>query len=250
MSISRHSRLHWMRAADEYRDALSRNHLTEMYMPALYSSLGSVKGKRLLDAGCGDGRYSRELAEEGASVVAIDGAASFVEIAKRESRHSRVEFEYADLTRNLRFRSGEFDVVFSNMVLMDLPKIDRAIREFSRVLKPRGKLVFSIVHPCFFPFDWKCRGDRKLYKMVDDYFTPRTVTLNYWRKTLHFHRPLSAYAGALQKNDLSIVSIAEPRPRPAQLKRHPEWEHHTRIPSFLIVSAIKAAGAFRRRKPK
>jgi ubiquinone/menaquinone biosynthesis C-methylase UbiE len=63
------------------------------------------------------------------------------------------------------------------MVLMDLPKIDRTIRESSRVLKPLGKLVFSIVHPCYFPFDGKCRRGRNLYKMVDDYFTPRTVTL-------------------------------------------------------------------------
>ena len=214
-------------------------------MPALYSSLGSVKGKRLLDAGCGDGRYSWELAEKGASVVAVDGAPSFIKIARRESRHDNVEFEYADLTRKLRFRSGEFDVVFVNMVLMDLPKIDRAVQEFSRVLKPRGRLVFSIVHPCFFRFDWKCRGDRKLHKMVDDYLAPRTMTLNSWGKTLHFHRPLSAYVGALQKSGFSIVGIAEPRPRPAQLNRHPEWEHHTRIPSFLIVSAIKAAGAGR-----
>jgi 2-polyprenyl-3-methyl-5-hydroxy-6-metoxy-1,4-benzoquinol methylase len=243
MGTQHYNIAYWTRAAKDYQDVLNKTDLCRIYMPAVYSLLGPLRGKQLLDAGCGDGRFSKQMAKRGASVTAIDGAASFIEIAKTGSPHHRVRYELADLTRKLPFTNGNFDIVLANMVLMDLPKLDRAVREFSRILRPGGKLVFSIVHPCYFPFDWKCRGRSRLFKMVDDYLTPRTLVLDFWGRTLHFHRPLSAYLRLLAKNNFCIAGLLEPRPTQKMLHAHPDWEHHTRVPSFLIVSAIRSTAS-------
>ncbi|MDP6439705.1 MAG: class I SAM-dependent methyltransferase, partial [Candidatus Brocadiia bacterium] len=144
--------------------------LAVIYEPAVDALLGDVSGKRVLDAGCGGGDYSRKLAARGALVTAIDGSAEMVSIAKRHPKKANVEYRVLDLTQTLPFPKGRFDVVLANMVLMDIPQIGVTIAEFARVLRSTGALVFSITHPCFFCSDWtKDAEGRKLHKPIGDY---------------------------------------------------------------------------------
>jgi ubiquinone/menaquinone biosynthesis C-methylase UbiE len=100
----------------------------------------------------------------------------------------------------------EAGLVLANMVLMDIPRIDVAIMEFARVLTRGGAFVFSLTHPCFFCSDW-VHDDQgtKLHKAVRDY-------------------PVDAFK--------------EPMPSEEQLQQHPEWQHHRRVPSFIVVRAV------------
>lgn len=124
------------------------------------------------------------------------------------------------------------------MVLMDIPRVDVAIGEFSRVLTAGGALVFSLTHPCFFCSDWVQDADgAKLHKAVGDYLSPRVETLDFWGTTMHFHRPLSHYFDALTHHGFVIDALKEPTPTSEQVTRHPEWRHHQRVPSFLVARA-------------
>ena len=113
-----------------------------------------LEGKRILDAGCGEGFYCRKLALKKASVTGIDGSKELITLARNKKTEVKVDYKVMDLTQNLNFPDAEFDVVLANMVPMDISKIDIAIAEFARILEENGVLVFCITHPCFFCYDW------------------------------------------------------------------------------------------------
>ncbi|MBI2878047.1 MAG: methyltransferase domain-containing protein [Candidatus Tectomicrobia bacterium] len=73
---------YWNRAAADY--CSRQDKLTSIYRPIVDDLLGDVSGKRVLDAGCGGGTYSRKLASLGAIVTGIDGSANMISIAERD----------------------------------------------------------------------------------------------------------------------------------------------------------------------
>ena len=95
-----------------------------------------------LDAGCGTGFLSFELAARGHQVTGIDFAPAMLAEARRKAaeRDAAVRFEEADAER-LPFASGNFDFAISRHVLWTLPHPEAAIDEWVRVLRPGGRLV-------------------------------------------------------------------------------------------------------------
>lgn len=100
--------------------------------------LGSVSGKRILDAGCARGRFTRRMASYGARMYGVDFTATFLTDARRNV--PQAAFTRGSLSA-LPFRPGTFDAVYSIEVLEHLPDTELAIREMARVLKPRGTLL-------------------------------------------------------------------------------------------------------------
>jgi len=95
-----------------------------------------------LDAGCGTGFLSFELAARGHRVTGVDFAPAMLAEARRKAaeRGVSVDFEEAD-AEQLPFAPGRFDVVISRHVLWTLPHPEAAIGEWIRVLRPGGRLV-------------------------------------------------------------------------------------------------------------
>lgn len=95
-----------------------------------------------LDAGCGTGFLSLELAALGHRVTGVDFAPSMLEAARRKAseRGLAVRFEHAD-AENLPFAAASFDLAISRHVLWTLPHPEAAIDEWKRVLQPGGRLA-------------------------------------------------------------------------------------------------------------
>lgn len=230
----------WDSAAAEYSkvQAKGAEFNVGIYLPVVERFIGDVAGKRILDAGCGDGYFSKKLEEQGATVTAIDGSVALLDIAHRENEHPGITYLRLDLLDKLPFADKEFDIVVANMVLMNLPKIDMLLSETTRVMKPAGLFVFSITHPCFFLSDWiEDSSGNKSYKAIKDYLLERTEELEFWGKTVHYHRPLSAYFKSLEEHGLCVLSFDEPRPHPGEILKYPEKVYHDRVPSFIVVKA-------------
>jgi ubiquinone/menaquinone biosynthesis C-methylase UbiE len=95
-----------------------------------------------LDAGCGTGFLSLELAARGHRVSGIDFAPAMLAAARRKAaeQHLSVRFEEGD-AEQLPFAPGSFDLVISRHVLWTLPHPEAAIDEWIRVLRPGGRLA-------------------------------------------------------------------------------------------------------------
>lgn len=228
----------WNNAARNYsiKNDNGNSFYTKIYMNCVDKMLDSVLGKIILDAGCGDGFYTRQLAYKGAAVIGIDGSENLLKIAREKNSHTNVSFQAADLLVKLPFKDNSFDIVVSNMVLMDIEDIGSFISETSRILKPNGVFVFSITHPCFFISDWQIDNNgKRIYKKLYYYLNQRTEELDFYGRTLHFHRPLSYYFNKLNENGFLVSELQEPVPE----VKNDDTEYHFRIPSFIVIKAIK-----------
>ena len=224
--------------------------------PVLLRFLGPVRGRRILDAGCGGGYLARLLARRGGTVHGVDVSAKLLAAAEAEEAKVPLGIRYrrADLAR-LPLADGTFDAAVSNIVLQDVRRYRAAIREIHRVLRPGGSFVFSITHPAFeapVPARWvrepkdSERIEDRRYLRVDRYFDRVAV---YWSPpnlpTLPgFHRPLRDYFAALHEAGFVVDRFEEPRPSPEALERHFRiFADLERIPIFLVVSAVKPGRA-------
>lgn len=116
--------------------AMDRRHTIELLAPA--------GGELILDAGCGTGRNLKHLRPE-SNPVGIDFSLGMLRVARRE--HPDVPLAIADLEQPLPFSGASFDAVLCALIGEHLSELPGVLREFSRVLKQRGRLVFSVYHP-------------------------------------------------------------------------------------------------------
>jgi SAM-dependent methyltransferase len=104
--------------------------------------LGNLRGKRLLDCGCGKGHTSVMLAKRGAQVDAFDASGADLVIAARLAAANGVSVEHrAMVFEKLEYPDASFDLAFGACVLhhVDIPQ---AMRELSRVMKPGARAIF------------------------------------------------------------------------------------------------------------
>jgi len=101
----------------------------------LISLLGDIKGKNVLDVGCGDGTLTLELTKDGADVVGVDLSPEMVEASKSKGINANIG-TVLDLPFN-----NEFDAVFSNAVLHWVHDAEKALENIANSLKNGGIFV-------------------------------------------------------------------------------------------------------------
>ncbi|MFD5317638.1 class I SAM-dependent methyltransferase [Streptomyces sp. NPDC127098] len=129
--------------------------------PVLLRMVGDVRGRRVLDAGCGHGYLSRMLADRHARVVGVEPTDAMFGYAVEKERALRqgVEYVQADLGR-LPDLGDPFDAVVCSMVLPAIPDWKPAMRACVRALRTGGLFVFSVNHPAFEQLlaTWRAHG--------------------------------------------------------------------------------------------
>ncbi len=108
-----------------------------------------VSGRRVLDAGCGEGHLARLFARQGANVVGVDVSPRLIEAARSHADSRRLDIRYleADLTRGLPAYREQFDLVAANMLLDSVADHMGLLRTASEVLKPEGRFLLSLNNP-------------------------------------------------------------------------------------------------------
>jgi len=203
--------------------------------PAMLELLPNVDGARVLDAGCAAGWYAVELARRGAIVTGVDSSATLLDYAKRriatENLGDRIDLHAADLSEPLDFIADDtFDGIVSSLVLHYIRDWGPTLREFRRILKPGGWLLFSTHHPAA---DAR-RFEPKRYldtELIEDYWD--------WVGTVRFfRRPLSGVIQPVADAGFVIEKLFEPLPIDEFRRLKPEaYESSLRWPDFLILSA-------------
>ncbi|MCI0476043.1 MAG: class I SAM-dependent methyltransferase [Anaerolineales bacterium] len=214
------------------------------------------RDERVLEIACGNGAFTRRMAALGARVVACDFAETFIERAKARTIENADRIEYrvidaTDETALLALGAQSFDAVVCAMGLMDMPEIDPLMRALSQLLKPRGRFVFSISHPCFNSTDGMKmvveRGENRDGEHVtvhaikiSQYATPTTYKgigiIGQPASQYYFHRPLNILFGACFRAGFVLDALEEPTfDANAQPNRPFSWENYHEIPPVLIA---------------
>jgi 2-polyprenyl-3-methyl-5-hydroxy-6-metoxy-1,4-benzoquinol methylase len=177
--------------------------------PAILNAIPDWSGLRVLDVGCGTGMLARHLARRGATIEGIDVSEVSIRLATDRAvpgtafHRSTVESYVND---------SPFDVVVANMTFQTVADWEPFFAAIVGQLKPDGRIVATIPHPCFWPIYW--HYDRETWF---DYRSERAVeadlvtTLNRdgYGRTTHYHRPLEFYFQSFLRAFLQIVDFRE-----------------------------------------
>ncbi|WP_299951868.1 class I SAM-dependent methyltransferase [uncultured Modestobacter sp.] len=202
--------------------------------PAMLDLVGNVRGRRVLDAGCGSGPLAAELLSRGAAVTGFDSSAVMVDLA-RERLGADADVQVADLSAPLPFADGSFDDVTMSLVLHYLRDWGAPLAELRRVLRPGGRLVLSVNHPSLYKMLHPESDYFALTEWTDEYdFGGQPAVLTYW------HRPLHAMTDAFSDAGFQLARISEPPwspDTPAELLP-PQFAGRTSFLSFVFFVLV------------
>ncbi|MHA2280539.1 MAG: class I SAM-dependent methyltransferase [Promethearchaeota archaeon] len=221
--------------------------------PALWEIIGEVTDLKVLDAGCGNGYLTRNLAKKGAKAVGIDFSQTFIEYCKKKEENEKLgcEFIQASLVDLSKIESNIFDLVVANVVMVDIPDYKQAFKEIGRVIKPKGRFIWSNTHPIFarhsalelkLPSDTRRREER-MYKIIDKYSESGGIQVKWFGviPTWQFDRTLSEYSKGLKEAGFVICEIIEPKASIETMQMYPAVFafDSDRFPTFIIFDCLK-----------
>lgn len=207
--------------ADEYDDADPTTALDE---PFVLSRLEPFPGCRILDLGCGTGRYLRRLTGPNLHLVGVDLSRAMLTRAKTTIANLPCVSLVQASVEQLPFAPNSFDRVIAGLVLDHLPHLDAFFRETAARLRPGGLFLMSAVHPDMQDLTgsavrFTARGR--------EYATAGTT------------HTVSAIAAAARGAGLSPESLQEPRIDQMLIARYPSWNVKVGRSALVLFAARK-----------
>ena len=209
---------------------------------------GDLKGKKLLDLGCGGGQTSVFFAKKGATVTGIDFSQKQIDFAKElaEEEKLKISFLQGKIENLSVFKGCTYDLINSSHAIHYVRNLQECFDEAFRVLKPGGKFVFSVSHPLNHITETKdgCLIIKRSYFQKGKY----EWNWEYPKKGMKYHmylytRKVSDYFAALKKSGFIIEDLLEPK---TDLDKNSPWYSQEEPEEEMIPGAL----IFGARKPK
>jgi len=214
--------------------------------PAMLKTVGDIRGKKVLDFGCGSGWFSHKLSKKGATVSGIDNSPKWIKLCKSQKLESKKLKFFLSRGDNMKiFKGSNFDVIIANMVFLNMPSkamLERSFREIGRTIKKGGTFIFSDIHPYTIIAP---RTNIKVSSSMQGFsnfkegfkFKSKHLLTNY--KTIEFtdsHWSLGFYSRLLDKNGMVIEQLIEPQP----VKMDPKKKlKDYKLPTYIIFKCRK-----------
>ncbi|HWL95134.1 MAG TPA: class I SAM-dependent methyltransferase [Phycisphaerae bacterium] len=195
------------------------NPLVRLEEPVMAALLGDVSRLRVLDVGCGTGRWSARLASSGASVTAFDFSAGM--LARARMKSPGVSFLVQDVRFDFPFRDHTFDRVACCLVLDHVANLEKLFREMGRVCRSDGFVAISVMHPAMM-----LKGTQARFR--------DPVTGQETRPRSESHE-ISDYVNAIQRSGLVLESMREYRADEALAEGCPRALKYLNWPMLLTI---------------
>lgn len=192
----------------------------------VYKLAGSLRGSRVLFAGCGDGDECRDAVSQGAQVEGIDISGKNIEKAIAHS-FSGANFQTMDIL-DLSFPKGEFDLVISILAVMYIEDIDKALAGFKQVMKDSGRIILVVPHPLI---------KMMKYNSKENYFL-KGKQRETWNgiDRFNYYRLFEDYVDSFTKVGLVINKLLEPEPELSSAEAATET---IKYPHFVVFELTK-----------
>lgn len=199
------------------------NILIKIEEPIVKKILKKYPKGKVLDLGCGTGRYSLYLDSLGHSVTGIDISMDMIEFAKQKSK--QIQFIQGDIS-NLPFEDNSFDLVVSGLTIHYVRNLEKAINEFSRVLRPGGHMIISSVHPWMVALGAHAE------------FHDKKTGWGYIKDNVIWH---SSYIKAFNRSSLQIAQCYEPKIGLREIKTLQKWSALSSKTMSLALKGLPVA---------
>lgn len=133
---------HWVKLMHLFPEKFPETHIARQTM---IDWILEKPGDRILDAGCGTGETTRQLAENlptNTEIIGMDFSDAMLDFACNQSNPNNITYQQGDI-RQLPFPDAHFDVVRVERVLHHVKEAKQAFADIARVLKPGGRLVIN-----------------------------------------------------------------------------------------------------------
>lgn len=213
----------WDRLAQHYDRWVGRRrskHHRKVVIPAVLDLLDPQRDEWILDIGAGQGILAPHIARAGAHYVGIDASPRLVHLARRYHGHCG-RFIRGDARRLAdipRLQSAAFDGVVLMLSIQDMDPLSDVLKSAAWALKPDGRVVILVTHPCFRvprQSGWGWDAQRKLgFRRIDRYLSPLSMPVKRYLGKRHgfprtFHRPLHEYINNLAACGLLVERVRE-----------------------------------------
>ncbi|MBE6627830.1 MAG: class I SAM-dependent methyltransferase [Ruminococcaceae bacterium] len=214
-------------------------------IPALLSMMPDLKGKRVLDLGCGYGEHCKLFVDRGAErVVGIDISKKMLEIAKTENSDPKIEYRNMPM-ENLNVLNETFDVAVSSLALHYVEDFYGVVKSIYHLLDRNGIFLFSQEHPlvtCHGQGNrWtKDKNGEKIHLNLSNYGISGERTTTWFVDDLKiYHRTFSEIINTLTEVGFTIEKMIEPLPTEELLARYPDHKDLFHKPDFLLLKVKK-----------
>lgn len=185
--------------------------------------IGHLKGRRILELGCGDGANSVAMALAGAKVISVDTSAERLGDARRlaEEHEVRVEFHHADLADLAFIRADQVDLALAIYSLTETEDVARVFRQVDRVLRTDASFIVALPHPV----EWATSERDGAVVFSRSMFD--TTPVDTGRGTPRFPHSISEVFVALSRSNFRVDHLMEPPidpgtdPDPLRHEMHP-----------------------------
>ena len=235
---------------------------SRLVLPAVMEQLEAAPGQRLLDVCCGQGVLGRVAARAGIYVTGIDASPSLIESAIKRAGN-RERYQVGDARRlGTAFPTDVFDAAALVLALQDIDTIEPVFSGLFKIIRPGGRLVMVMTHPCFrIPKRTSWGFDEEVgvqYRRLEGYMTPLSLPIrthpgqeDSTSSTTTFHRPLHTYINILGQQGFGIVGCAElcsHRRGTIGVRSGAEDRAAKEFPVFMVLTAVRLEKAPKRKR--
>lgn len=214
-------------------------------IPVFRSLLPDLRGKTILDLGCGFGESSMWYVSRGARhVVGVDISDKMLSRAKELYQDRRLEYLRLPM-EEINFPREHFDLVASSLAFHYVDDFTNLIKRVYHCLKPGGFLIFSQEHPVATAKQaaggwYENRQGEKLHWILDNY-QEEGQRKQHWfvDGVVKYHRTLATVLNTLLNAGFTLVKVLEPTPIKGAEFGKPELKNEWRRPPFLMVKVQK-----------
>jgi len=215
----------WEATSEKYQDTAKIHTKSAHYGPYAPDEnrlklLGNVRGKKILELGCGGAQCSIAFAKQGAKVTGMDLSEQQLEYAKKlaEKNNVKVDFIQGSFQDLSKLKSNNYDIVFSAFAFQYSPELNKLFKQIHRVLKKKGIFVFSFDHPFYSTIDVKTNKIVRKYE-AGKYIEEEVRQDGKKHKFVGFTRKIGDIYDSLLKSGFFLEKIIEP----IEMKNQVAW---------------------------
>lgn len=220
------------------------NNLFEI--PALFSLMPDLRGKKVLDLGCGFGEHCKRFIEDGAcQVTGIDISEKMLAVAEKENSDPRISYICMPM-EDIGRLNGQFDMVVSSLALHYVEDFSGVVKNVYKILCEGGIFLFSQENPlctCHSGGDRWTRDEKgeKIYVNLMNYgIEGERESVWFVDHVKKYHRTFSTIVNTLIEAGFTIEKLVEPLPTAGLLEEHPEYRDLLHKPDFLLIKVKKS----------